>query len=217
MPSERHAEYEAARGARVLTLRDLARRLCEAAEPDVRETAAESTRLLTQKTLRGRPPALGLALDDALGQLRRAGTRASDLARISGPRSALLATTLEQTDARLSEYRLRDQRANAWHAARALPRLAIPELAGVTRVRVRGLSNWENGDLALLEALHEKLRGRRGRRRARVADGPGLSGRAAAGRSGASRRAPSSSVGPKHSIIQSSRSSTHERELTARR
>ncbi len=156
--SERHAEYEAARGARVLTLRDLALRLCEAAEPAVRETAPESTRLLTRKTLRGQPPALAVAVDDALGQLRRAGTRTSDLARISGARSALLAAALEQTDARLSEYRLRDQRASAWLAARALPRLSIPELSGVRCARVRGLSSWENGELALLEALHKKLR-----------------------------------------------------------
>jgi len=158
VPSERHAEYEAARGTRVLTLRDLALRLSEACAPDSRETAPETTRLLAQKTVPNQPLALGLALDDALGQLRKAGTLASDLARISGARSNLLRSALTQTDARLNELELRDQRANAWLAARALPELSIPELAGVTRVRVRGMSSWENGDLALLEALHQKLR-----------------------------------------------------------
>ncbi len=158
MPSERHAEYEAARGARVLTVRDLALRLSQAAQPDFRETAPEATRLLTQKTLQGQPAALGIALDDALGQLRRAGTLASDLARVGGARGQLLAAALARTDAMMSEYRLRDHRANAWLAARALPSISIPELEGVTRARVRGVSSWENGDLALLEALHKKLR-----------------------------------------------------------
>jgi ATP-dependent helicase/nuclease subunit B len=159
VPSERHAEFEAARGTRVLTLRELALRLCAAAQPDFREITLDTARLLTLKTLRAQPAALGFALDDALGQLRRAGTQASDLARVSGARSTLLRSTLEQADARLKEYKLRDQRENAWLAARALPLTSIPELAGVTRVRVRGLSKWENGELALLEALHKKLRG----------------------------------------------------------
>jgi len=158
VPTERHAEYEAARGARVLTLRDFALRLCAAAEPGFREITRDTTRLLTRKSLPAVPAALGLALDDALGQLRRAGTQASDLARVSGARSALLRSALEQSDVRLNEYRLRDQRESAWLAARALPVTSIPELDGVTRVRVRGLSNWENGELALLEALHQKLR-----------------------------------------------------------
>jgi hypothetical protein len=158
VPSERHAEYEAARGTLVLSLEDLARRLCEAAEPDTRETTRETTRLLARKTLHGHPPALGLALDDALGELRRAGTEGGDLSRIGGARSNLLRSALQQTDARLREHRLRDHRENAWLAARALPLLSIPELAGVTRVRVRGMSSWENGELSLLEALHEKLR-----------------------------------------------------------
>ncbi|HEY0464731.1 MAG TPA: PD-(D/E)XK nuclease family protein [Polyangiaceae bacterium] len=158
VPSERHAEYEAARGTRVLSLQDLARLLCEAAEPELRETTRETTRLLAKKTLHGQPAALGYALDDALGQLRRAGTQASDFSRLGGARSGMLRSALQQTDARLSEYRLRDHRQSAWHAARALPQLSIPELDGVARVRVRGMSTWENGDLALLEALHQKLR-----------------------------------------------------------
>jgi len=155
---ERHAEFEAARGARVLTLRELASRLAEAERPDFRETSAEATRLLARQTLPGQPAALALAVDGALGQLRRAGTLASDLSRVAGARSALLRTALERTDARLSELRLRDHRQTSWLAARALPGLSIPELDGVLRARVRGLSNFENGDLALLEALHEKLR-----------------------------------------------------------
>ena len=158
VPSERHAEHEAARGARVLTLRDFASRLCQAAQPDFRETSPESTRLLTQKSLHGRPAALGVALDDALGQLRRAGTQAGDFAPVSGARGAMLRSALQQIDARLREYRLRDHRESAWLAARALPLVTIPELDGVSRARVRGMSNWENGDLALLEALHKKLR-----------------------------------------------------------
>ena len=162
VPSERHAEYEAARGARALTLRDLARKLSEAAEPDVRETAPESTRLLARMALPDRPAALAIAVDEALGQLRRAGTRASDLARVRSARSNLLAAALEQTDARLRQCRLRDHRQTAWLAADALPAQSIPELSGVTSVRVRGLSSWESGELVLLEALHKKLRAESG-------------------------------------------------------
>ena len=157
VPSERHAEYEAARGTRVMTVRELAQRLCEAAKPEFRETTPETTRLLTRKVLHGQPLALAVALDEALGQLRRAGVQPSDLARVGGARSGLLRSALEQTEARLIENGLRDHRGNAWVAARALPALSVPELAGVTSVRVRGLSNWENGDLALFEALHKKL------------------------------------------------------------
>lgn len=161
VPSERHAEYfehAGARARRVLSLPDLAQRLCDAAEPALRETSAETTRLLARKALAGRPAALGLTVDDALGQLRRAGTQPADLARIAGSRSALLRSALEQTNARIAEYQLRDHRENSWRAARALPHVSIPDLAGVSRVRVRGLSQWQNGDLALLEALHRKLR-----------------------------------------------------------
>ena len=158
VPSERHAEYEAARGIRVLTLRDLARRLCEAAKPAWQEAAPETTRLLAQKTVPNRPLALGVALDDALGQLRKAGTREADLARVGSVRSALLRSALTETGARLSELRLRDQRESGWLAAQALPLLTVPELEGVARARVRGMSSWENGDLVLLEALHQKLR-----------------------------------------------------------
>jgi hypothetical protein len=158
VPSERHAEYEAARGKRALTLRDLSQRVNEAAQPDVRETRPETTRLLSRQLLHGRPPALALAVDAALGQLRRAGSEPSDLMRITGQRAALLRTALERSNVRLSEHRLRDHRESAWLAARALARVSIPELDGVTHVRVRGLSDWENGELALLEALHEKLR-----------------------------------------------------------
>ena len=158
VPSERHAEYEAARGTRVLSLRELASLLCEAAEPTVRETAPETTRLLARKALQAQPAALAFAIDDALGQLRRAGTQSVDLARVIGARGGLLRAAFEQTNAKLSEQRLRDHRESSWRAARALPRVSIPELVDVTRVRVRGLTQWENGDLALLEALHDKLR-----------------------------------------------------------
>ncbi|HYQ05220.1 MAG TPA: PD-(D/E)XK nuclease family protein [Polyangiaceae bacterium] len=161
LPSERHAEYfehEETPERRVLGLRSLAQRICEAAEPELRETAAETTRLLARKALPGHSAALGLAVDDALGQLRRAGTQPGDLARVNSARAGLLRSALEDTSARLNEYRLRDHRESAWLAARVLPQVSIPDLADVSRVRVRGLSQWENGDLALLEALHQKLR-----------------------------------------------------------
>ena len=158
VPSERHAEYEATRSPRVLSLHDLAQRLCEAALPDLRETSPETTRMLARAVLRDQPAALGLAVDEALGQLRKAGTQAGDLARVSGPRSRLLRSALEQADAQLRQHALRDHRQTAWLAAGALSQSSIPELADVARVRVRGMTHWENGELSLLEALHQKLR-----------------------------------------------------------
>jgi len=166
VPSERHAEYferDRARGARVLSLRDLAQRLCEAAEPDLRETTPETTRLLTRQVLSEKSVALGLAVDGALGQLRRAGSQASDFSRLSGSRAELLRFALEQSTLRLREHGLRDHRESAWLAARALTRVSIPDLNGVDSVRVRGMCQWEKGDLALLEALHRQLRSVGGR------------------------------------------------------
>ncbi|HEY1535295.1 MAG TPA: PD-(D/E)XK nuclease family protein, partial [Polyangiaceae bacterium] len=156
--SERQAEREAAVGTRVLTLRELATRLLEAAAPEQREASPEATRLLARRILHGHPAALALAVDDALGQLRRAGARSLDVARAGGPRGALLSDALQRTNQRMAELGLRDERENAWLAARALGSVSIRELDGVTRARVRGVSHWENGEMSLIEALHRKLR-----------------------------------------------------------
>ncbi len=160
--SDRHAEHETARGARALTLRELATRLLSASAPEQREATLEGTRLLTRRTLRGQPADLALAVDDALGQLRRAGAQSSDLARAGGSRSTLLEGALRRTSARLTELGLRDQRENSSLAAAALDSTQIRELEGVSRVRVRGIAQWENGDLALIEALHRRLSRRAG-------------------------------------------------------
>jgi ATP-dependent helicase/nuclease subunit B len=156
--SERQAEREAAIGRRALTLRELATRVLEAAAPEQREASPEATRLLARRTLHGHQAALALAVDDALGQLRRAGARSVDVARAGGPRGALLSDALQRTNQRMSELGLRDERENAWLAARALGSVSIRELDGVARARVRGVSHWENGELSLIEALHRKLR-----------------------------------------------------------
>ncbi len=158
VPSERHAELEAARGTRALTLHELSTRLAEAGAPGVRVASLEATRLLTRRVLSEHQTALAVAVDEALGQLRRAGTRPEELAAAGGPRGALLSRTLRQTDTLLAELGLRDERAGAWHAARALAETSIRELDGVSSVHVRGVSHWENGELFLLEALHRKLR-----------------------------------------------------------
>ncbi len=155
--SERQAEHEAARGATVLTLRELSTCVLEAALPTQREATREATRLLTRRSLRGQPAALGLAVDEALGQLRRAGTRSADLVRVASSRSALLADALTRTSRRLSELGLRDERENTSLASGALSSVSLRQLDGVRTARVRGLSHWENGDICLLEALHRKL------------------------------------------------------------
>ena len=156
--SERQAEHEAARGARVLSLRELAARLAELAAPELREVSLETSRLLTQKLLPEKSAALARTVDDALGQLRRAGSQAADLARVPGARSALLKQALERSDARLRELGLRDARANAQLAASTPLPLRLRELAGVQRLRLRGIGHWEHADLALIEALHHALR-----------------------------------------------------------
>lgn len=162
MPTERHAELEAARGARALTLSELATRLADAGLPASRPVSLETTRLLTRQILARQSPALAVAVDDALGQLRRAGTLLEDLRAVPGARGALLANAFGQTERRLRELGLRDERGEARAAARALPEATIPELEGIASVRVRGLSRWESAELSLLEALHRHLRTRGG-------------------------------------------------------
>jgi len=174
VPSERHAEVEAARGARAITLRELSQRLAEAAAPERRAISVDTTRLLTRRVLRGRPAALAVAVDQALGQLRRAGTRPQDLAGVGGPRGTLLQQALEQTDERMTELGLRDERASAWVAARAPESISIRELDGVTSARVRGMSQLDNGELTLLEALHRRFRAAGGR--GIVIELPGVNG-----------------------------------------
>jgi ATP-dependent helicase/nuclease subunit B len=158
VPSERHAEVEAARGARTMTLRELATKLAEASAPSTRLAPLEATRLLTRRVLEGQTAALAVAVDEALGQLRRSGARAEELARTGGSRGLLLARALQHTDKLLAELGLRDERADAWLAARTLAETPIRELEGVASVRVRGFSSWDNGELCLIEALHRKLR-----------------------------------------------------------
>src|SRR5882757_2251886 len=79
VPSERHAEVEAARSGRALTLRELSTHLADASAPGVRSASLEATRLLTRRVLGTQKLALAVAVDDALGQLRRAGAEAEDL------------------------------------------------------------------------------------------------------------------------------------------
>ncbi|MEO6598453.1 MAG: hypothetical protein ABIQ16_01175, partial [Polyangiaceae bacterium] len=158
--SERHAEHETAQGVNALTLREFATCVLQASAPEQREATLEGTRLLTRRTLRGQPTDLALAVDDALGQLRRAGTGAAELARVSGSRGALLAEALRRTSARLAELGLRDQRENSSLGAKALgslPVVELRELLSVSTVRVRGIAHFEHADLALLEALHRRL------------------------------------------------------------
>src|SRR5207245_1080999 len=80
------------------------------------------------------------------------------LAQAGGPRAALLARALRQTNGQLAELGLRDDRGSAWLAGHALPETSIRELDGIGRVRVRGILHWENGELFLIEALHRRLR-----------------------------------------------------------
>ena len=155
--SERHAEHEAAQDSSALTLREFAIRVLAASAPEQAEATLEATRLLTRRCLSDKPTDLALAVDDALGQLRRAGVHAADLRRIGGSRAALLSEALQSTSLRLAQLGLRDPREQAMLAARALESVSLRELEGIVRVRVRGVAHWENGELSLIEALHRRL------------------------------------------------------------
>ncbi|MES1175056.1 MAG: PD-(D/E)XK nuclease family protein [Myxococcales bacterium] len=158
--SERHAEHETAQGVNALTLRELATRVLSVSVPEQREATVECTRLLTRRVLRGQPTDLALAVDDALGQLRRAGIQAGELMRVRGSRGALLGEALRRTSMRLAELGLRDQRENSNLAALALGSLPLAELRdlrSVSRARVRGIAHFEHADLALIESLHRRL------------------------------------------------------------
>jgi len=165
VPSERHVEDEAARGARALTVRDFTQSLAELAAPELRATSPEASRLLLTRLLPGRSAALAQSVDDALGQLRRAGVSSAALLQCGGMRAVLLSETLTKVNARLATLGLRDERETGYFAARALalPGLACPELTGIGQVRLRGLTRWENADFAWLEALHRRLRASGGR------------------------------------------------------
>ncbi|HET9929051.1 MAG TPA: PD-(D/E)XK nuclease family protein [Polyangiaceae bacterium] len=160
VPTERHVEALAAAGTQATTLRKLVAELAAAEAPELLPTTPEATRLLIAELV-GCRIGHAKALDDAIGRLRRAGTRAESLRATRLRRGERFADLLGATNDRLTSQKLRDDREAAWLAARYLNRST--ELAtGATRAVVRGLSRWDPSTLAFLEALHAALRRRGG-------------------------------------------------------
>jgi RecB family exonuclease len=204
VPTERHLEVELGkRGRAGRTFRafvdDAAARLA----PDVPLASPHTTRLLTREALSAIHPgrvrfpeepaaraALAHAMDRALGRLRRAGTTPAHLRGGGGDHALLLADILEHVDASLAGAGLADARSASGVVARRLHegREAEAELAELTggALAVTGIAAWEPDDLALLEALHGRLR-RAGGAGLRL-ELPGLTG--------AVSRAPDDAIGP---------------------
>lgn len=161
------------------TLADLA--------PDVRLASPHATRLAAREALDHVRPARGSgadetaarislshALDGAIGRLRRAGVGPAHLRELDAPQASLLAGVMEEVDATLQRARLVDPRgvggvlarrlqarptasggarAQRERLARAMPPPPFPPGATVT-----GIAAWEADDLALVEALHARMR-----------------------------------------------------------
>lgn len=160
VPTERHVEALAASGTPATTLRKLVAELAAAETPELAATTPEATRLLLSELL-GCRIGQARALDDAIGRLRRAGTRPESLRATRLGRAQRFADLLSTANQRLSARRLRDDREAAWLAAKRL--LQGAELdAYPTRALVRGLTRWDASTLAFLEALHVALRRRGG-------------------------------------------------------
>lgn len=168
-PTAAHLAAEPGRGRLYRDfIADAAARLA----PEVALCSPHTTRLLTRHALDQIPPhrlpfpaepaaraALAHAVDRAVGRLRRAGTSPEHLHAVGTPSATLLAEVLEQVDAMLAEGHLADARSAAGLVAARLGKVfaELPEvLAG--RVVVRGIAAWEPDDLAVLEALHARLR-----------------------------------------------------------
>jgi RecB family exonuclease len=173
VPTARHLHAAlAAYGGTGRLFRDFVTDAAARLAPDLGLATPHTTRLFTRLALDQIPPerlafpaepaarvALSHAVDRAVGRLRRAGTQAAHLHAVGGDHALLLAEVLERVDALLGNARLADARAAAGIVARRLAGggADLPELdAG--RVVVSGMAAWEPDDLAVLEALHARLR-----------------------------------------------------------
>ncbi len=155
VPHERQAELVAQTGERALTRRRLVESLC-AAYADLRATTPEMTRLACASAV-GRSGRHAAAFDNAVGALRRAGVGTEALSRLALPRAELFARVLERVDAMLGAAGLRDERGDAWLAAKRVAEAGLEIEAESGTLLVRGLCRFDAGELALYEALHAQL------------------------------------------------------------
>lgn len=160
VPTERHVEALAGASEPAHTLRKVVRELAAEESPELAPTTPETTRLLAAR-LASVPVAHAVAVDNALGRLRRAGARPEMLAN-AGERGRHFAELLSRANQTLAERQLRDDREAPWLAARRLDAELDSGARFGSSTRVRGLTRWDPCTLAFLEALHRTARKRGG-------------------------------------------------------
>ena len=117
----------------------------------------------------GARAALASSMDQAIGRLRRASVTPAHLRALEAPEAARFADVLARIDALLAAHGLVDPRRAATLAApriREAPRAALGEIDAALRsgaVIIAGLVAFEPDDLAVIEALHARLRAEGGR------------------------------------------------------
>ncbi|MEP7120127.1 MAG: PD-(D/E)XK nuclease family protein [Byssovorax sp.] len=147
----------------------LARSARPATLPAVRMLTAQALGELDDARLRwpDEAPAratLSLAMDQAIGRLRRAAVTPAHLRALATPRAAILAEVIDRIDVGLAAHGLVDPRSLGALAAlrlREAPRAALHAIDPALRaggVIVTGMVAFEPDDLAVIEALHARLR-----------------------------------------------------------
>jgi ATP-dependent helicase/nuclease subunit B len=155
-PSERHVEALAEEGLVAHGLRRMIRELSAECAPDRAPTTPEMTRLLSARLI-GAGGSRARGVDDALGLLRRAGTRPESLRATGVERGRWLAEVLAGADRALAERGLRDDRESGWLAAKAIGSRADRFATFGSHARLLGLTRWDSSLLALVERLHAVL------------------------------------------------------------
>jgi ATP-dependent helicase/nuclease subunit B len=147
----------------------LAREVIPAAPHAVRLLTAEALGEIDDARLRwpdeaAARAALSIAMDQAIGRLRRAAVTAAHLRALATPRAAVIAEVIDRIDARLAARGLVDPRSLATIAALRLREAPRAGLAAIDptlltgRAIVAGMVAFEPDDLAVIEALHARLR-----------------------------------------------------------
>lgn len=102
---------------------------------------------------------LAHALDGAIGALRRSGAEPAHLHAVNTPKAILLADVMDRVNALLGKANLIDSRGISLQLAKKIHGRTIH----AERLNVRGIAAWETDDLALLEALHARIRASKGK------------------------------------------------------
>ena len=182
VPRRAHVAAELGRretSGNVLVFEDFVAEVITRLAPMVIPAAPHAARLLTAEALgaieledpQWRWPdeaparaALSTSMDQAIGRLRRAAVTPAHLRALATPRAAILAEVIDRIDAGLAAHGLVDPRGLGTIAAlrlREAPRAAVHALdPGLLTgaAMITGMVAFEPDDLAVIEALHARLR-----------------------------------------------------------